>query len=88
MTTKNVAICFSPCLLRSEKASEADLIYASKGAILTEMMIDKFEDLFGDEEQQVETYRLSEKKQKENFEEEIKMKIKIEQENSGNKNDQ
>ena len=50
MTTKNVAICFSPCLLRSEKASEADLIYASKGAILTEMMIDKFEDLFGDEE--------------------------------------
>ena len=52
------------------------------------MMIDKFEDLFGDEEQQVETYRLSEKKQKENFEEEIKMKIKIEQENSGNKNDQ
>lgn len=50
MTAKNVGICFAPCLMRSEKASQADLIYASKGAIITENLITDLEEIFGDEQ--------------------------------------
>lgn len=42
MTAQNISICFAPCLLRAEKASPADIIYASKCAIVTRMLLDGF----------------------------------------------
>jgi len=35
MTAHNIAICFSPSLMRSEIPSVQDLIYASKSVIVT-----------------------------------------------------
>ena len=49
MSSQNVSICFAPCLLRSEKASVADLIYASKAAMATKLMIEEFNFVFGDQ---------------------------------------
>lgn len=40
MTAQNISICFAPCLLRAEKASAADIIYASKCAIATRILLD------------------------------------------------
>ena len=40
MSAQNVSICFAPCLLRAEKASAADLIYASKCAMTTRILLD------------------------------------------------
>ena len=40
MSSQNISICFAPCLLRAEKASHADLIYASKCAMVTKIMLD------------------------------------------------
>lgn len=48
MTAQNIAICFAPCLMRAEKASAADLIYASKCAIVSRILIDNFDFIFGD----------------------------------------
>lgn len=39
MDIKNVAICFSPTLMKAEKPSEADIVYAAKGVSLTNLMI-------------------------------------------------
>jgi hypothetical protein len=43
MTAQNISICFAPCLLRAEKASMADIIYASKCAIVTRILLDNFQ---------------------------------------------
>jgi hypothetical protein len=49
MSANNLAICFSPSLMRSEKPSMADLINASKSVAITNILIDSFEDIFGNE---------------------------------------
>lgn len=48
MTAHNIAICFAPCLLRAQKASMADIIYASKCAITTRILLDNFQEIFAD----------------------------------------
>lgn len=50
MTTHNIAICFSPSLMRSENPSPQDLIYASKSVIVTEMLINELDYIFGNDE--------------------------------------
>jgi hypothetical protein len=47
MTSNNLAICFTPSLMRSETASMADLLNASKGVLITNILLDNFEDIFG-----------------------------------------
>ena len=69
MSAQNISICFAPCLMRAEKASPQDLIYASKSAMATRLMIDKFDNLFGDEKERNITYRNSEKDQLDIFKE-------------------
>ncbi len=59
MTAQNISICFAPCLLRAEKASAADIIYASKCAIITRILLDNFEDIFGNRLAIEKMYRLS-----------------------------
>lgn len=49
MSAHNLAICFSPAFMRSEKASFADIVNASKSVTVTEIMINDFEAIFGNE---------------------------------------
>jgi hypothetical protein len=49
MTANNIAICFSPCLMRSEVASMADFAYASKSVTYSNLLITSFDDIFGNE---------------------------------------
>ena len=42
MSAHNLAICFSPAFMRSQKASFADIAYASKSVTVTETMISDF----------------------------------------------
>ena len=49
MSSHNLAICFSPSLMRSEKASMADLIYASKSVNVTEILMTDYNEIFGSE---------------------------------------
>lgn len=39
MSAQNIAICFAPCIFRSEKPSAADLVYASKGVIYCKLAL-------------------------------------------------
>jgi hypothetical protein len=39
MSLKNVAICISPCIMRAEVVSMADMIYASKVVMVTTILI-------------------------------------------------
>ena len=39
MTEKNISICFAPCLMRAEKASTEDIIFASKSVIYVKLMV-------------------------------------------------
>lgn len=39
MSAQNIAICFAPCIFRSEKPSVADLVYASKGVIYCKLAL-------------------------------------------------
>jgi len=50
MTAHNLAICFSPSLMRSEVPSAQDLIYASKSVLVTEMLINDLDYIFGNDE--------------------------------------
>ena len=43
MDIKNIAICFSPTLMKAEKASEADIVYAAKTVSLTNLMITRID---------------------------------------------
>ena len=47
MNANNLAICFAPCLLKSEKPSELDLIYATKSSHVVKTVIENFEEIFG-----------------------------------------
>lgn len=47
MGAHNLAICFSPALMRSEKPSFADIANASKAVTVTEIMINDFDEIFG-----------------------------------------
>ncbi len=47
MSAHNLAICFSPAFMRSEKPSFADIANASKAVIVTEIMINDFDEVFG-----------------------------------------
>ncbi len=49
MSAHNLAICFSPAFMRSEKASFADIANAGKSVTITEIMINDFELVFGNE---------------------------------------
>ena len=49
MSANNIAICFSPSLMRAEKPSMADLINASKAVFITNTLIENFEEIFGNE---------------------------------------
>jgi hypothetical protein len=49
MTAQNIAICFSPCLMRSEKPSMADFAYATKAVLYATLLINEFDYLFGNE---------------------------------------
>ncbi len=42
MNANNLAICFAPCLLKSEKPSELDLIYATKSSHVVKLILDNF----------------------------------------------
>lgn len=59
MTAQNISICFAPCLFRAQKASMADIIYASKCAISTRILLDEFDYIFGDPETRQKMYRTS-----------------------------
>lgn len=50
MTANNLAICFAPCLLKSEKPSELDLIYATKSSLVVKLILDNFELIFGNKQ--------------------------------------
>jgi hypothetical protein len=39
MTALNLSICFAPCLLRAEKPSPADLIFANKCAMVVRILL-------------------------------------------------
>lgn len=47
MSGHNLAICFSPALMRSEKASFADIVNASKSVTVTDILISDFDYIFG-----------------------------------------
>lgn len=51
MSANNLAICFSPSLMRSEVASMADIANASKAVTITNILISDFQYVFGKEEQ-------------------------------------
>lgn len=80
MTTQNISICFAPCLLRAEKASHADLIYASKCAMVTKLLLDDMEYIFGDKKQRNQVFRNSEKDKLESFKDELEKSVSIEKE--------
>lgn len=67
MPAHNLAICFSPCLLRSEKPSTADLIYASKAVFIVGLLISEFDAIFGSEEERLEEFKLSMAKHTQQF---------------------
>lgn len=50
MSLNNIAICFSPCLMRSQVQSNADLIYAGKAVGYTNLLINELDFIFGSEE--------------------------------------
>jgi hypothetical protein len=80
MPTHNLAICFSPCLLRSEKPSTADLIYASKAVFIVGLLISDFDAIFGSEEERLAEFKLSMAKHTQQFQETIKIELKMQQE--------
>lgn len=47
MTAHNIAICFSPAFMRSEKASFADIANATKAVTITQIMLTNVDDIFG-----------------------------------------
>ena len=51
MTANNIAICFSPCFMRSEVASSADFAYTTKTIFFTNLLIKDFDYIFGSEQQ-------------------------------------
>lgn len=57
MSANNIAICFSPCLMRSEVASVSDLLFASKSVIYTNLLFNEFDHIFGDEEERTELFK-------------------------------
>ena len=71
MSSQNVSICFAPCLLRAEKASPADLIYASKCAMVTKILLDDFQEIFGDQKYCAQVFRNSERDKLDEFKEEL-----------------
>lgn len=48
MSLHNLAVCFTPCLMRSEKPSMSDLIYVSKGVFVVNLLFANFDEIFGD----------------------------------------
>ena len=64
MTSQNCSICFSPCLLRSEVPSPADLIYASKSVVYVKLLLEERLEIFGSLEEQKAKYRESYMQQK------------------------
>lgn len=67
MNTHNISICFSPCLMRSEKASPADLIYATKSTTVVEAILNNLEYMFGDLEYQQSVFLNREKSHQKQF---------------------
>ena len=57
MTTHNIAVCFSPCLMRSEVASIDDLVYATKSVTYTNLLFSEFDHIFGNEEERTEIFK-------------------------------
>ena len=77
MSANNLAICFSPSLMRSEKASMADLINASKSVNITNIMLTSFEEIFGNEEQRLLMYKKSAISKKKDFTKAFKKELDI-----------
>lgn len=60
MGSQNLAICFSPCWFRSQnKASIAEIVYASKSVIYSKLLISELDDLFGSPDERKQLYRKS-----------------------------
>lgn len=57
MGANNLAICFSPSLMRSEKTSMVDLINASKAVNITNIMLANFQQIFGTEQERNQMYK-------------------------------
>lgn len=72
MSANNLAICFSPSLMRSEKPSMADLINASKSVTITNILINNFEDIFGNEKERELMYKKNARSRDINFKQNIK----------------
>lgn len=59
MSAHNLAICFSPAFMRSEKPSFADIANASKAVMVTEILINDFDEVFGQEHQRNKLFEKS-----------------------------
>jgi hypothetical protein len=59
MGIQAVSVCFAPCLMRSEVSSMQDLVYAGKSVTVLKVILENFEDIFGDKKQQEKIYRKS-----------------------------
>jgi len=80
MSANNLAICFSPSLMRSEKASMADILNASKSVNITNIMLANFEEIFGNDEERNMMYKKSAISKKKDFTKAIKKELEIEEE--------
>lgn len=49
MTANNIAICFSPCFMRSKVPSNADFANVTKAIFFINLMIKDFNFIFGSE---------------------------------------
>lgn len=62
MTTYNIAAVLAPCLLRSGKElSIEELVYSKKLVIILEVVLNKYEQVFGDKKERLRIQRESAK---------------------------
>jgi hypothetical protein len=77
MGAHNLAICFSPAFMRSEKPSFADIANASKAVTVTEIMINDFDEVFGQEQQRKKLFEKSMMDRRINFKRNLKEELDI-----------
>jgi hypothetical protein len=68
MSANNIAVCFAPCILRSEVSSFDDIANSKKAAEYCKIALNDLESIFGTAKQQEAMYRRSYLESKKTFE--------------------
>lgn len=79
MSAHNLAIVFSPSLMRSEVPSMADLVYASKSVTVTAILISEFDEIFGSEHERKNLFKKSMINHNASFKKGIRDELNIEE---------